>query len=140
MKYIKHTNTILQPCYSGDIPASLAELMALLGIRTKMAHLAMTGLGHYVEHHSGHTCTESTTDSGETRRSPSPHRRPTQTLSARPLMLPGLLQSGPVPSCTRSSEGCVCSATLLRSCSLFIIKLGGLQNQTQKKVTDSWFR
>lgn len=40
-KYIKQTTCILQQRYSGDIPASVAELVALPGVGPKMAHLAM---------------------------------------------------------------------------------------------------
>lgn len=41
MKYIKQTSEILQQRYGGDIPASVAELVALPGVGPKMAHLAM---------------------------------------------------------------------------------------------------
>ncbi|XP_007181729.2 endonuclease III-like protein 1 isoform X1 [Balaenoptera acutorostrata] len=41
VKYIKQTSAILQQHYDGDIPASLAELVALPGVGPKMAHLAM---------------------------------------------------------------------------------------------------
>lgn len=41
MKYIKQTSAILQQNYGGDIPASVAELVALPGVGPKMAHLAM---------------------------------------------------------------------------------------------------
>lgn len=41
VKYIKQTSAILQQCYDGDIPASVAELVALPGVGPKMAHLAM---------------------------------------------------------------------------------------------------
>ncbi|XP_006873933.1 PREDICTED: endonuclease III-like protein 1 [Chrysochloris asiatica] len=41
VKYIKQTSAILQQRYNGDIPASVAELMALPGVGPKMAHLAM---------------------------------------------------------------------------------------------------
>lgn len=41
VKYIKQTSAILQQNYGGDIPASVAELMALPGVGPKMAHLAM---------------------------------------------------------------------------------------------------
>ncbi|XP_065748920.1 endonuclease III-like protein 1 isoform X1 [Phocoena phocoena] len=41
VKYIKQTSAILQQRYDGDIPASLAELVALPGVGPKMAHLAM---------------------------------------------------------------------------------------------------
>ncbi|XP_070317132.1 endonuclease III-like protein 1 isoform X3 [Odocoileus virginianus] len=41
VKYIKQTSEILQQRYSGDIPASVAELVALPGVGPKMAHLAM---------------------------------------------------------------------------------------------------
>lgn len=41
MKYIKQTSAILQQHYDGDIPASVAELVALPGVGPKMAHLAM---------------------------------------------------------------------------------------------------
>nr|XP_045237369.1 endonuclease III-like protein 1 isoform X4 [Macaca fascicularis] len=41
VKYIKQTSTILQQRYGGDIPASVAELVALPGVGPKMAHLAM---------------------------------------------------------------------------------------------------
>lgn len=40
-KYIKQTTCILQQRYNGDIPASVAELVALPGVGPKMAHLAM---------------------------------------------------------------------------------------------------
>lgn len=41
VKYIKQTSAILQQRYGGDIPASVAELVALPGVGPKMAHLAM---------------------------------------------------------------------------------------------------
>ncbi|ELW67811.1 Endonuclease III-like protein 1 [Tupaia chinensis] len=41
VKYIKQTSAILQQRYAGDIPASVAELVALPGVGPKMAHLAM---------------------------------------------------------------------------------------------------
>lgn len=41
VKYIKQTSAILQQNYDGDIPASVAELVALPGVGPKMAHLAM---------------------------------------------------------------------------------------------------
>ena len=41
VKYIKQTSAILQQHYGGDIPASVAELVALPGVGPKMAHLAM---------------------------------------------------------------------------------------------------
>ncbi|XP_062956907.1 endonuclease III-like protein 1 isoform X2 [Cynocephalus volans] len=41
VKYIKQTSAILQQDYGGDIPASVAELVALPGVGPKMAHLAM---------------------------------------------------------------------------------------------------
>ncbi|XP_065776326.1 endonuclease III-like protein 1 isoform X2 [Muntiacus reevesi] len=41
VKYIKQTSEILQQHYGGDIPASVAELVALPGVGPKMAHLAM---------------------------------------------------------------------------------------------------
>ncbi|XP_006893938.1 PREDICTED: endonuclease III-like protein 1 [Elephantulus edwardii] len=41
VKYIKQTSAILQQHYNGDIPASVAELVALPGVGPKMAHLAM---------------------------------------------------------------------------------------------------
>ncbi|OWK11046.1 NTHL1 [Cervus elaphus hippelaphus] len=41
VKYIKQTSEILQQRYGGDIPASVAELVALPGVGPKMAHLAM---------------------------------------------------------------------------------------------------
>lgn len=41
VKYIKQTSAILQERYGGDIPASVAELVALPGVGPKMAHLAM---------------------------------------------------------------------------------------------------
>ncbi|XP_037669907.1 endonuclease III-like protein 1 [Choloepus didactylus] len=41
VKYIKQTSVILQQRYGGDIPASVAELVALPGVGPKMAHLAM---------------------------------------------------------------------------------------------------
>lgn len=41
VKYIKQTTAILQQRYEGDIPASVAELVALPGVGPKMAHLAM---------------------------------------------------------------------------------------------------
>ncbi|XP_045427401.1 endonuclease III-like protein 1 isoform X3 [Pipistrellus kuhlii] len=41
VKYIKQTSAILQQKYGGDIPASVAELVALPGVGPKMAHLAM---------------------------------------------------------------------------------------------------
>lgn len=41
VKYIKQTSAILQQRYDGDIPTSLAELVALPGVGPKMAHLAM---------------------------------------------------------------------------------------------------
>ncbi|XP_025130384.3 endonuclease III-like protein 1 isoform X4 [Bubalus bubalis] len=41
VKYIKQTSAILQQRYDGDIPASVAELVALPGVGPKMAHLAM---------------------------------------------------------------------------------------------------
>ncbi|XP_055991237.1 endonuclease III-like protein 1 [Sorex fumeus] len=40
-KYIKQTTSILQQRYGGDIPSSVAELVALPGVGPKMAHLAM---------------------------------------------------------------------------------------------------
>ncbi|KAK2097360.1 Endonuclease III-like protein 1 [Saguinus oedipus] len=55
VKYIKQTSAILQQCYGGDIPASVAELVALPGVGPKMAHLAMavawgtvSGIAHKV--------------------------------------------------------------------------------------------
>ncbi|XP_051024326.1 endonuclease III-like protein 1 [Acomys russatus] len=41
VKFIKQTTAILQQHYEGDIPASVAELVALPGVGPKMAHLAM---------------------------------------------------------------------------------------------------
>ncbi|EFB17708.1 hypothetical protein PANDA_016228, partial [Ailuropoda melanoleuca] len=41
VKYIKQTSAILQQRYGGDIPATVAELVALPGVGPKMAHLAM---------------------------------------------------------------------------------------------------
>nr|XP_045017780.1 endonuclease III-like protein 1 isoform X2 [Jaculus jaculus] len=41
VKFIKQTTTILQQHYNGDIPSSVAELVALPGVGPKMAHLAM---------------------------------------------------------------------------------------------------
>ncbi|XP_054549860.1 endonuclease III-like protein 1 isoform X2 [Talpa occidentalis] len=41
VKYIKQTTAILRQRYGGDIPASVAELVALPGVGPKMAHLAM---------------------------------------------------------------------------------------------------
>uniref|UniRef100_A0A8C6CFP2 Endonuclease III-like protein 1 n=1 Tax=Moschus moschiferus TaxID=68415 RepID=A0A8C6CFP2_MOSMO len=41
VKYIKQTSAILQQRYGGDIPTSVAELVALPGVGPKMAHLAM---------------------------------------------------------------------------------------------------
>ncbi|XP_005391523.1 PREDICTED: endonuclease III-like protein 1 isoform X2 [Chinchilla lanigera] len=41
VKFIKQTSAILQQRYNGDIPASLAELVALPGVGPKMAYLAM---------------------------------------------------------------------------------------------------
>ncbi|XP_008579910.1 PREDICTED: endonuclease III-like protein 1 [Galeopterus variegatus] len=41
VRYIKQTSAILQQHYGGDIPASVAELVALPGVGPKMAHLAM---------------------------------------------------------------------------------------------------
>ncbi|XP_051695487.1 endonuclease III-like protein 1 isoform X3 [Oryctolagus cuniculus] len=41
VRYIKQTSAILQQRYGGDIPASVAELVALPGVGPKMAHLAM---------------------------------------------------------------------------------------------------
>lgn len=41
VKFIKQTTAILQQRYEGDIPASVAELVALPGVGPKMAHLAM---------------------------------------------------------------------------------------------------
>ncbi|XP_045676815.1 endonuclease III-like protein 1 [Phyllostomus hastatus] len=41
VKYIKQTSAILQQHYDGDIPTSVAELVALPGVGPKMAHLAM---------------------------------------------------------------------------------------------------
>ncbi|XP_047694097.1 endonuclease III-like protein 1 isoform X4 [Prionailurus viverrinus] len=41
VKYIKQTSAILQQRYGGDIPDSVAELVALPGVGPKMAHLAM---------------------------------------------------------------------------------------------------
>lgn len=41
VKFIKQTSAILQQRYEGDIPASVAELVALPGVGPKMAHLAM---------------------------------------------------------------------------------------------------
>ncbi|XP_029413584.1 endonuclease III-like protein 1 isoform X3 [Nannospalax galili] len=41
VKFIKQTTAILQQHYEGDIPASVAELLALPGVGPKMAHLAM---------------------------------------------------------------------------------------------------
>lgn len=54
VKFIKQTTAILQQRYEGDIPASVAELVALPGVGPKMAHLAMavawgtvSGIGEY---------------------------------------------------------------------------------------------
>lgn len=58
MKYIKQTSVILQQCYGGDIPGSVAELVVLPSVRPRIAYLAMTGLGHCVEHYSRHTCAQ----------------------------------------------------------------------------------
>ncbi|XP_059271644.1 endonuclease III-like protein 1 isoform X3 [Mustela nigripes] len=41
VKFIKQTSAILQQRYGGDIPSSVAELVALPGVGPKMAHLAM---------------------------------------------------------------------------------------------------
>ncbi|XP_020862502.1 endonuclease III-like protein 1 [Phascolarctos cinereus] len=41
VKYIKQTSKILKQQYGGDIPATVAELVALPGVGPKMAHLAM---------------------------------------------------------------------------------------------------
>ncbi|XP_047389034.1 endonuclease III-like protein 1 isoform X1 [Sciurus carolinensis] len=41
VKFIKQTSAILQQHYDGDIPATVAELVALPGVGPKMAHLAM---------------------------------------------------------------------------------------------------
>ncbi|KAI5762055.1 NTHL1 [Gulo gulo luscus] len=41
VKFIKQTSAILQERYGGDIPSSVAELVALPGVGPKMAHLAM---------------------------------------------------------------------------------------------------
>ncbi|XP_028709754.1 endonuclease III-like protein 1 [Peromyscus leucopus] len=41
VKFIKQTTAILQQRYEGDIPATVAELVALPGVGPKMAHLAM---------------------------------------------------------------------------------------------------
>ncbi|XP_038181929.1 endonuclease III-like protein 1 isoform X2 [Arvicola amphibius] len=41
VKFIKQTTAILQQRYEGDIPASVAELVALPGVGPKMAHLTM---------------------------------------------------------------------------------------------------
>ncbi|KAM4819964.1 endonuclease III-like protein 1 [Thomomys bottae] len=41
VKFIKQTSAILQQRYGGDIPTSVAELVALPGVGPKMAHLAM---------------------------------------------------------------------------------------------------
>ncbi|KAM5228329.1 endonuclease III-like protein 1 isoform 1-T1 [Ctenodactylus gundi] len=41
VKFIKQTSAILQQRYNGDIPTSVAELVALPGVGPKMAHLAM---------------------------------------------------------------------------------------------------
>lgn len=56
-KYIKQTTCILQQRYNGDIPASVAELVALPGVGPKMAHLAMavawgtvSGIGEWCTH------------------------------------------------------------------------------------------
>ncbi|PNJ01740.1 NTHL1 isoform 8, partial [Pongo abelii] len=58
VKYIKQTSAILQQRYGGDIPASVAELVALPGVGPKMAHLAMavawgtvSGIGVCGPHH-----------------------------------------------------------------------------------------
>lgn len=40
-KFIKQVTSILQQRYNGDIPTSVAELVALPGVGPKMAHLAM---------------------------------------------------------------------------------------------------
>ncbi|XP_074053326.1 endonuclease III-like protein 1 [Macrotis lagotis] len=41
VQYIKQTSKILKQQYGGDIPATVAELVALPGVGPKMAHLAM---------------------------------------------------------------------------------------------------
>ena len=60
VKYIKQTSAILQQRYDGDIPASVAELVALPGVGTKMAHLAMavawgtvSGIGEWSAREAG---------------------------------------------------------------------------------------
>lgn len=58
MKYIKQTSAKLEQCCGGDIPGSVAELVALPSVRPKIAYLAMTGLGHCVEPYSRHTCAQ----------------------------------------------------------------------------------
>lgn len=69
MKYIKQTSAILQQRYGGDIPASVAELVALPGVGPKMAHLAMavawgtvSGIGewHAPAHEEGGASSELT--------------------------------------------------------------------------------
>ncbi|XP_059271642.1 endonuclease III-like protein 1 isoform X2 [Mustela nigripes] len=70
VKFIKQTSAILQQRYGGDIPSSVAELVALPGVGPKMAHLAMAVAWGAV---SG---IESPTDSGGPRQRPSPRRRP----------------------------------------------------------------
>lgn len=60
VKFIKQTTAILQQHYEGDIPASVAELVALPGVGPKMAHLAMavawgtvSGIGEWLVAHRG---------------------------------------------------------------------------------------
>ncbi|XP_049989809.1 endonuclease III-like protein 1 isoform X1 [Alexandromys fortis] len=60
VKFIKQTTAILQQRYEGDIPASVAELVALPGVGPKMAHLAMavawgtvSGIGEWLVPHRG---------------------------------------------------------------------------------------
>lgn len=103
MKYIKQTSAILQPHCGGDITASVAELVALLGIRHKMANLAMTVYWG--------TVLGITVDTYVhrmdiwlrwTKKVTKPLEETYADLSVSPLMLLSLPQSGPVHTRTRA--------------------------------------
>ncbi|XP_070635551.1 endonuclease III-like protein 1 isoform X4 [Bos indicus] len=124
VKYIKQTSAILQQRYDGDIPASVAELVALPGVGPKMAHLAMavawgtvSGIGN-----CGAKSTACWWASASRLACPSAH-------AARPASTGPCAQlhgdsEGLGPSARRHSGHCL-SVPLLGSRSLFIIKLGG---------------
>ncbi|XP_043416890.1 endonuclease III-like protein 1 isoform X4 [Prionailurus bengalensis] len=102
VKYIKQTSAILQQRYGGDIPDSVAELVALPGVGPKMAHLAMavawgtvSGIGPVCKQRWTRMCTELPTDSGGPRQRPIPRRR---------LVLPW--RSGCPGSCGARSTDC----------------------------------